>query len=449
MNDPHPPVDHDLDHFWMPFTANRQFRAKPRMLVSAKDMHYTTDDGRQVVDGCAGLWCVNAGHNRFEIISAIKQQLDTLDFAPTFQMGHPKATINPPTLDAAGSVALTPAGVRRQPLRQWKVTVMLRSLVLLVLSFIAGTSLAQSTDPGDAAGYPTRTVRLVVNAPPGGGTDILARTIAQRLSEDWGRQIVVDNRGGGGGVIGSDIVARAQPDGYTLLMSFTSHVINASLHAKLPYDTLRDFAPIAFVATVPNILVVHPSVPVRSVGELIAFAKTRPGQLSYASAGSGSASHLAAVLFENMTAVKLTHIPYNGGAPAQADVIGGQVALTFANVVSGLPHVRSGRLRGLATTGLQRSRAVPDLPTVHEAGVKGYEANAWFGLYAPAKVPQAIVARVNAEVRRATTAPQMQERLLSLGAETNPMTVAEFATYVNREVERWAAVVKASGARVE
>ncbi|MCC6534960.1 MAG: tripartite tricarboxylate transporter substrate binding protein [Burkholderiales bacterium] len=322
--------------------------------------------------------------------------------------------------------------------------------ILLLLSFLAvDTAFAQRPSAADGSNYPQRPVRLVVNAPPGGGTDILARMLAQHLSETFGQQIVVDNRAGGGGIIGTETVARAQPDGYTLLMAFTSHVINASLYPKLPYDTLKDFAPVAFAATVPNIVVVHPAVPVTSVTELIAYARARPGKVAYASAGVGSSNHLAGVMLETMSAIKLLHVPYKGGAPAQADVIAGQVPLAFANAVSSLPHVRSGKLRALATTGLKRSRAVPELPTLDEAGVKGYEANSWFGMFAPARVSDAILVKINAEIRRGIERPEMQERLARQGAEPNLMTVPEFGAFVRNEVERWGKVVKASGARVD
>lgn len=315
-----------------------------------------------------------------------------------------------------------------------------------------GAFAAHAQNPGAGevvSDYPKRPVRLVVNAPPGGGTDILARLIGQQLAQAWGHQVVVDNRGGGGGIIGSETVARAQPDGYTLLMGFTSHVINPSLYRKLPYDTLKDFAPIAFAATVPNIVVVHPSIPVQNIDELIGYARARPEKVAYASAGVGSASHLAGVMFETLTSTKLTHVPYKGGAPAQADVIAGQVPLAFANFVSSLPHVRAGKLRGLATTGAKRSKAAPDLPTVDEAGVKGYEANAWFGMYAPARVAPAILAKINADVRNGMEVPEVVTRLARQGAEPNPMNLAEFTAFVRAEVERWAKVVKASGARVD
>jgi tripartite-type tricarboxylate transporter receptor subunit TctC len=272
---------------------------------------------------------------------------------------------------------------------------------------------------------------------------------AQHFTEALGQQFIVDNRGGGGGIIGTETVARALPDGYTLLFAFTSHVINPSLRSKLPYDTLKDFLPIAFVATVPNILVAHPALPAANVNDLIAYVRARPGKVAYATAGQGSASHLAGVMFEVMTQTRLLQVPYKGGAQGQADVIAGQVPLAFANAVSSLPHVRAGRLRGLATTGHKRSRAVPELPTLDEAGIKGYEANAWFGLHAPARTSPGVATMLNAEVRRAVSRNDVQERLGSQGAEPNPMTLDEFARYVQSEVERWGIVVKASGARVD
>jgi len=322
-------------------------------------------------------------------------------------------------------------------------------LSMCLLACAAAGAHAQRPSADAPADYPKRPVRMVVNAPPGGGTDILGRLTAQHLSDTFGQQFIVDNRGGGGGIIGTETVARAQADGYTLLFAFTSHVINPSLRSKLPYDTLRDFAPIAFVATVPNILVIHPALPVSNVAELIAYVRARPGKVAYATAGQGSASHLAGVMFEVMTSTQLLQVPYKGGAQGQADVIAGQVPLAFANAVSSLPHVRSGKLRGLATTGLKRSRAATDLPTLDESGIKGYEANAWFGMHAPARTPPAVLAHLNAEVRRAMERPEMQERLARQGAEPNPMNVAEFTAYVKGEIDRWAGVVKASGARVD
>lgn len=327
---------------------------------------------------------------------------------------------------------------------------MSRSICWALLCCAGSVIAADSRPAADAAkSYPLRPVRIVVNAPPGGGTDILGRLTAQHFTEALGQQFIVDNRGGGGGIIGTETVARAVPDGHTLLFAFTSHVINPSLRSKLPYDTRNDFLPIAFVATVPNILVAHPSLPVSNVNELIGYVRARPGKVAYATAGQGSASHLAGVMFEVMTQTRLLQVPYKGGAQGQADVIAGQVPLAFANAVSSVPHVRAGKLKGLATTGLKRSRAVPELPTLDEAGIKGYEANAWFGLHAPARTSLAIATLLNAEVRRAVSRTDVQERLGAQGAEPNPMTLDEFSRYVRSEIERWAVVVKASGARVD
>lgn len=327
---------------------------------------------------------------------------------------------------------------------------MLRTCIGTLCCVFTAAALAQrASGDDDGKRYPSRPVRVVVNAPPGGGTDILGRLTAQHCTDTFGQQFIVDNRGGGGGIIGTETVARAQPDGYTLLFAFTSHVINPSLRSALPYDTLRDFAPIAFVATVPNILVAHPALPASTIAELIAYVRARPGKIAYATAGQGSASHLAGVMFEVMTSTQLLQVPYKGGAQGQADVIAGQVPLAFANAVSVLPHVRAGKLKALASTGLKRSRAAPELPTMDESGIKGYEANAWFGLHAPTRTPGPVLDRLNREVRLAVELPRMQEHLARQGAEPNPMTRAEFTAYVRSEVARWAVVVKASGARVD
>jgi tripartite-type tricarboxylate transporter receptor subunit TctC len=320
----------------------------------------------------------------------------------------------------------------------------------VVIAFAAPGACAQRAAGAEAAAdYPARPIRMIVPATPGGGTDILARLFAQRFAEAYSQQVVVDNRGGGGGIIGTELVARASPDGHTLLMAFTSHAINPGLYRKLPYDTLNDFAAIALAATVPNILVVHPGVPVRTVEELVAYVKARPGKVTFASSGTGSSSHLAGVLFARMAGLDMAHIPYKGGAPAQADVMGGQVTLTFANMQSAIPHVRGGRLRGIATSGARRSAAAPDVPTLDESGLKGYEANSWFGLFTAARVPAPIVTKLNAEVLRSLQVPEVKERMAAQGAEPIPMTAPEFGQFVRAEVTKWARVVKEAGARVD
>jgi tripartite-type tricarboxylate transporter receptor subunit TctC len=310
-------------------------------------------------------------------------------------------------------------------------------------------ALTAAAAAAQAQNYPARPVRLVVPAPPGGGTDILARTLAQKLAERLDQPFVVDNRAGGGGIIGSDVVAKAAADGYTLLMAFTSHVTNPSLQAKLPYDTLNDFAPVSMVAVVPSVLVLHPTVPAKSVRELIALARARPGTLNYASAGSGSATHLSAVLFSTMAGVTMVHVPYKGGGPALADLLGGQVSLMFGNMASTLPHIQSGRLRALAVTSAKRTPAAPELPTMAEAGLPGYEATAWFALLAPARTPAAVVKRLNAEVVAILQLPDVRQRLAGQGADVTPSTPAELDRYIRSELAKWATVIKASGARAE
>jgi len=334
----------------------------------------------------------------------------------------------------------TPPKVRRTGLR---VTAVATALL------VCGAPVRHGVAADAGSDYPSRPIRMIVPATPGGGTDILARLFAQRFADTFSQQVVVDNRGGGGGIIGTELVARASPDGYTLLMAFTSHAINPGLYKKLPYDTLADFSAIALAATVPNILVVHPGVPVRTVDELIAWVKARPGKVTFASSGTGSSSHLAGVLFARMAGLDMVHIPYKGGAPAQADVMGGQVTLIFANMQSALPHVRGGRLRGIATSGLRRPAAAPDLPTLDESGLKGYEANSWFGLFTAARVPPAIVNKLNAEVLRSLQLPEVKERMAAQGAEPIPMTAPEFDKFVRAEVVKWARVVKEAGARVD
>jgi len=299
------------------------------------------------------------------------------------------------------------------------------------------------------ASYPSRPIRLVVPATPGGGTDILARIVALKLHEAWRQQVIVDNRAGGSGMIGSEIVARADPDGHTLLVSYTGHVTNPGLFAKMPYDTVRDFSPVAMVGVIPGVLVLHPSLPPQSVKEFIAYAKERPGKMNYGSAGEGSATHLATVLFNSMTGISMLHVPYKGSTPALADLLSGQLNLMFGNMASAMPHARSGKLRALAVTGTQRSAAAPELPTVAESGLPGYEAYSWFGMFGPAKMPPAVVNKLNAEVNSALKQPGVRERLTSLGADALIMTPRELGAYVETEIAKWGRIIKASGAKAE
>ena len=315
----------------------------------------------------------------------------------------------------------------------------------LLLALAAIPAHAAQSDRGET--YPNRPVRYVVGGSVGGGADSLARAIGQKLAEQWGQQVIVDNRPGGGGIVASEIVAKSPPDGHTLLMAFTSHVTNPSLYPKLSYDPVKDFAPITLIATIPNILVVHPSVPADSVPALLALAKTK--ELSFASTGSGASTHLAGVLFAHMTGAKLLHVPYKGAGPAITGVVAGETQIMFANMVGILPQVKSGRVRALAVTGAKRSAAAPELPTIAESGVAGYEANAWFATFAAAGTPGALVTRLNEAIVRIVNGPDVRERLAAQGAEPATSTPEALGRYTRTEMQRWQRVIRASGARAD
>lgn len=297
--------------------------------------------------------------------------------------------------------------------------------------------------------YPTKPIRIVVGFTPGGATDITARAVAQKLTESFGQQVLVDNRPGAASNIGAESVARAAPDGYTMFLGSVSTSINPSLYAKLGYDPLRDFAAIALIANTPFLLVAHPSVPVKNVKELIAFARARPGELHYATAGAGSGAHLFMELFNSLTGVKSNPVPYRGAALAATDVIAGQVPLMFENIFTALPQSRAGKFRALAVSTAQRSAIAPEIPSVAEAGVPGYDANAWFGLVAPAATPREIITRLNAEVVKILQTPDMRERLRGLGATPGGGSPEQFATFLRDEVAKWAKVVKQAGVRLD
>lgn len=283
---------------------------------------------------------------------------------------------------------------------------------------------------------------------PGGAPDIVARLIAPKLTEAWGQQIVIEPRVGAGGTIGTEVVASSPPDGYTILLTSPSHAINVTLYSKLPYDTLNDFIPITQLVEVPNILIIHPSLPARSVQQLIGLAKSKPGALNYGSAGSGSSQHLAGELFKKMAGVSMVHIPYKGGGQVVVDLIAGQVQLTFGSSTS-LPYVRSGRLVALAVTTAKRVSSVPDLPTIAESGLPGYEAAAWYGLYAPARTPKAIVDKIQAETSRIIRLADVRERLAFETIQPVGSGSAEFAEFLKREIVKWGAIIKESGAKVD
>jgi tripartite-type tricarboxylate transporter receptor subunit TctC len=299
------------------------------------------------------------------------------------------------------------------------------------------------------AQYPVKPVRLIVPFPPGGGTDTMARALGPRLAERLGQPVVVDNRPGAGATIGVEIAARAPADGYTLLLASITNAISMSLYPKLAWDLARDFEPVTLLATTPHIVVAHPSLPAKTVKELVALARARPGDLTYSSAGNGTVTHLAGELFRHVTGVEMRHVPYKGGGPSVVALLGGEVAVGFSTMPSVLAHVRSGRLRGIAVTTRQRSRALPELPTVAEAGVPGYEVGSWYGLAVPTRTPKEVVTRLNAEAAGVVSLPDVMERLAAAGFEALLSTPEEFGAFVRNEIAKWARAVKAAGARIE
>jgi tripartite-type tricarboxylate transporter receptor subunit TctC len=326
-----------------------------------------------------------------------------------------------------------------------KSTFHLASMVICVAVIGLATANALAQD------YPGRSIRFVVPLPPGGFTDLLARAIGQKLTESWGQTVVVDNRGGGGTTIGTEIVAHAPPDGYTILLVPPDLAINPSLYRdrKLPYDAVKSFAPVTLAAWSPIILVAHPSVPAKSVKELIALAKSKPGQLNYASGGIGTGAHVSTELFKSMTGTDMVHVPYKGVGPAVTGLLAGQVQIMFGQLPITLPHVKAGKLRALAIASAKRSPAISDLPTVAEAGVPGFEANPWFGVAAPAGTPKEIITKLNTEIVKILNMPEIQQRLTALGAEPVGSTPEEFAAHIKAEIVKWGQVVEKSGARAD
>ncbi len=319
-----------------------------------------------------------------------------------------------------------------------------RSRILMSLPLLAAAAAAT------AQNYPVKSVRMVVPFAAGAGSnDIMARLIAQKLTDSLRHQFVVDNRPGASGIIGTDIVAKAPADGYTILMMSLTFTVNPSLFSKLPYDTAKDLTAVTMVASAPLMLVVHPSVPAKSVQEFIAYAKANPGKLNFGSGGPGTTPHLAGEMLKTMAGVQMTHVPYKGGAPALADLVGGQIQLMCENIPGTLPFARSGKLRALAVTDLKRSPLLPELPTLDESGLKGYQIVGWNGLFVPAGTPQAIVSKLHAETARALALPDVKERLAIMGADGVGDTPQHFAAFIKAEIPKWAKVVKEAGLKIE
>ncbi|MCW5605216.1 MAG: tripartite tricarboxylate transporter substrate binding protein [Burkholderiales bacterium] len=325
------------------------------------------------------------------------------------------------------------------------MSVLFRLLLAACLAGAGGSALAQG-----AAGYPSKPVRLVFPYPPGGGTDTIGRPLAQRLTEFLGQQVVVENRGGAGGNIGMEHVARSPADGYTIVLALTAQLaVNPSLFQKLPYDPVRDFAPVTLLANGPYLLVVHPSLPVKSVKALVALARARPGELVYASSGNGSGGHLAAEMMNSMTGVKMLHVPYKGGGPALVDLIAGNVQILFATYASGRPHIQSGRIRALGVTTAKRPAAIPDIPTIAEAGVPGYDSGVWYGVLAPAGTPRDIVAKLNQEIVRVMNLPEYGKLLFNGAIDPVGSSPEELGNFIKSEIAKWAKVVKDAGVRID
>ena len=319
-----------------------------------------------------------------------------------------------------------------------------------IFMHLALAAVATSAASAAAQQYPTRPVRMIVGFAPGGGTDIVARVIGQKLSEWWGQQVIVENRAGATGTIGADFVAKAQPDGYTLLMGHVnSNAIAPSAFRKLPYDALKDFASVAYVGYVPNVLVVHPSIPAKSVKELIAIARAKPGELPCASSGTGSTQHLALELFMTLTGTKIIHVPYKGSGQAIIDLVAGQVAMNFDTMPPVIDHIKRGSLRALAVTTPKRAAQLPDIPTLEETGLKGFEMTNWYGVVAPAGTPREIVTRLNADINKAMQEPTVRKRLVEVGTEVGGGSTESFDAFIRSEIAKYTKLVKTAGVQID
>ena len=318
------------------------------------------------------------------------------------------------------------------------------------LIFAASALLYAMTNSQAAETFPSRPMRLIIPFPPGGGTDIMGRMVAQRLTDAFGVQVVVDNRGGAAGIIGTEMAVKANPDGHTYMIgSVSTMCINAALHKKLPFDTVKDLAPVSLVASTPSVLVVSNTLAAKSVKELIALAKAKPGQLHFASPGSGSSAHLGGELLKQAAGIDIQHVPYKGTGPAVTDLVSGQVAMFITNMPSVLPMIKANRLRALAVTSLQRSKLVPDLPTVAESGIPGFEVIVWYGTFAPAASPKPVLIRVNQELRKMSEMQDVKDRLSAQGAEAMSSTPDELGKRVRADLVKWGRIVKASGAKID
>ena len=320
----------------------------------------------------------------------------------------------------------------------------------VVCARLMAVAVACAAIGGWAQPYPAKPIRIIVPFPAGGSADIMARVVGQKMTETWGQQVVIDNRSGAGGNIAAELAAKSVPDGYTLfLCTVGTHAINQTLYGKLPFDPMKDFSAVAYIAGVPNVVVVHPSIPVRSVKELIAFIKARPGHINFGSPGTGTSVHMSGEMLKVLAGLDMTHIPYKGNPQAVTDLMAGQIELMITNMPSVIPYIQSGRLRALAVTTKARSPALPDLPTMEEAGLLGYESSAWFGLVSPAAVPRDIVSKLNAEVVRIVELADVKRNLASQGADPLVMTPDEFDAFMKAETAKWAKIVKASGTRAD
>jgi tripartite-type tricarboxylate transporter receptor subunit TctC len=322
----------------------------------------------------------------------------------------------------------------------------MKALKYSLIAAVGALLLAQAAT-SSAQAYPSRPIRFIVPFPPGGGNDIVGRIVAQRLNEALGVPVVVDNRGGAGGTIGTDLTSKAPPDGHTMLVNNISLAVNATLYPKLPYDTLKDLAPVSLLGRQPNLIVVHPAVPAGSVKDLLAMARAKPGQVIYGSGGVGTAGHLATELFMLMTRTDMVHVPYKGLGPALVDLMGGRLQMVVSTLASALPQIKGGKLKPLAVTTAKRSSFFPELPTIAEAGVPGYEFSTWYGLVLPGRTPKSIVDRLNAETVKVLETPALKEQFSTQGLEASPSSPAEFGDYLKSEVAKWSKVVKASGAK--